>query len=198
MAGYRVGTPSIAPPKPPEEVQASTPGMEQAVVEPAYQPSRPSAAEGTHPLAISPEEGLFAVPTERVLLQLQKLLKLKYGSMIMYANYGARIRAHFRDAIYDHFNEHLKDERKDAYLIVMKITALGGSPKTAVAIPQDVGALHEIFMSIIQAEKDLIGEGRALAAMAGENLGLKVLAENIVLNDQLHADDARRMFSCEN
>ena len=97
------GTPSFAPPAPaePAPVEAEQP----------YVPPQPTASEGTHPLAISPEEGTPGAPTERILNQLQKILRLKYGAVIMYMNYGDRVRAHYRDAIYDHFKEHLKQER---------------------------------------------------------------------------------------
>lgn len=157
----------------------------------------PTASEGVHPLAVSPEEGLFAVPQEQVVAQCNKLLKLKYTIMIMYVNYGDRIRAHFRDPIYEHFKEHMGEEREDAYHLTMKITALGGEPTPKVATVPDISDLHQIFMALLQAEKELIKELRNLSAMAGENLPLKVMLEQMVLTDQQHADDLRRMMFCE-
>lgn len=159
--------------------------------------AQPTASEGVHPLAVSPEEGLFAVPQEKVVGQCVKLLKLKYTAMLMYVNYGDRIRAHFRDSIYAHFNEHMEEERKDAYHLAMKITALGGEPTPKVVAIPDINDLHQIFMHLLQAEKELLQELRNLVAMAGENLSLKVMAEQMVLTDQQHADDMRRMMFCE-
>lgn len=157
----------------------------------------PTASEGVHPLAVSPEEGLFAVPQEQVVAQCNKLLKQKYTIMIMYVNYGDRIRAHFRDPIYEHFKEHMDEERNDAYHLTMKITALGGEPTPKVATIPDLNDLHQIFMALLQAEKELIQELRNLSMMAGENLPLKVMLEQMVLTDQQHADDLRRMMFCE-
>jgi bacterioferritin len=176
---------------PPEE------GMNPDPAEEAYAAPQPTASEGVHPLAVSPEEGLFAVPQEKVVAQCQKLLKLKYTAMIMYANYGDRIRAHFRDAIYDHFNEHMKEERKDAYHLAMKITALGGEPTPKVSTVPDVNDLHQIFMVLLQMEKGLLKELRVLNTMVGENIGLKVTLDQMALNDSQHADDLRRMMFCE-
>jgi bacterioferritin len=158
---------------------------------------QPTASEGTHPLAVSQEEGLFAVPQEKVVAQCQKLLKLKYTAMLMYVNYGDRIRAHFRDPIYAHFQEHMKEEREDAYHLAMKITALGGEPTPKVASIPDINDLHQMFIALLQAEKELLQELRNLAAMAGENLGLKVTLEQMALTDSRHADDIRRMMFCE-
>lgn len=184
---------------PPEErsvgVQPNDAHSPEAVEEaPAPQPT---ASEGVHPLAVSPEEGMFAVPQEKVVVQCLKLLKLKYTTHLAYMNYGDRIRAHFRDSIYAHFGEHMEEERKDAYHLTMKITALGGEPTPKVATVPDVNDLHQIFMVLLQMEKELIKELRNLAAMAGENLSLKVMLEQMVLTDQQHADDLRRMMFCE-
>lgn len=186
MSRYKVGN-EVAPAAPPAA----------APVEEAPPAPQPTASEGVHPFAVSPEEGLFAVPQEKVVAQCQKLLKLKYTTMMMYLNYGDRIRAHFRDAIYDHFQEHMKEERNDAYHLTMKITALAGEPPTKVGTFPDLSDLHQIFMVLLQAEKELIKELRALSAMAGENLSLKVMLEQMVLTDQQHADDLRRMMFCE-
>lgn len=157
----------------------------------------PTASEGVHPLAVSPEEGFFAVPQEAVVAQCNKLLKLKYTIMIMYMNYGDRVRAHFRDSIYGHFKEHMGEERDDAYHLTMKITALGGEPTPKVSSVPDINNLHQMFVALLQAEKEIIQELRNLSAMAGDNLSLKVMLEQMVLTDQQHADDLRRMMFCE-
>jgi bacterioferritin len=181
-----------------EAEQAQAPEAQPAgEVESAVQPPQPTASEGVHPLAVSPEEGLFAVPQEKVVGQCVKLLKLKYTMMMMYINYGDRIRAHFRDVIYDHFKEHADEERQDAYHLTMKITALGGEPTPKVSTIPDINDLHQMFMALLQAEKQIIQELRNLSLMAGENLSLKVMLEQMVFTDQQHADDLRRMMFCE-
>jgi bacterioferritin len=157
----------------------------------------PTANEGVHPLAVSPQEGLYLVDQSAMIGLLGKLLKLKYGAVIMYMNYGDRIRAHFRDSIYDHFQEHMKEETSFCYDLAMKITALGGEPSPKVSVVPDVAGLHQTFMTIIESEKEQIQVARDILTKVGENTGLKVLIENMVLTDQRHADDARRMMLCE-
>jgi bacterioferritin (cytochrome b1) len=175
------------------EAAGSSIAPEAAPAEEAYAPPPPTASEGVHPLAVSPEEGLFAVPQEKIVAQCLKLLKLKYTTMLAYINYGDRIRAHFRDSIYEHFKEHADEEREDAYHLAMKITALGGEPTPKVATIPDVNELHQMFMILLQMEKELLQELRNLSAMAGENLSIKVMLEQMALTDQQHADDLRRM-----
>jgi bacterioferritin (cytochrome b1) len=160
-------------------------------------PPLATASAGAHPLAVSAEEGFFAVAQDKVVAQCNKLLRYKYTIIFMYMNYGDRIRAHFRDVIYDHFKEHIKEERMDAYHLAMKITALGGEPIPKVGVIPNMSDLHQIFMTLLQTEKQLIEELRHLSDMAGDNLSLKVMLEQMVLTDQQHADDLRRMMFCE-
>lgn len=185
----------VAPaPAPAQEAAAPSPAPGAAPAAEEAPLPQPTASEGVHPLAVSPEEGMFAVPQEKVVGQCLKLLKLKYTMMIAYMNYGDRIRAHFRDPIYEHFKEHFDEEKNDAYHLTMKITALGGEPTPKVATVPDVNDLHQMFMVLLQLEKELIQELRNLSLMAGENLSLKVMLEQMVLTDQQHADDLRRMM----
>lgn len=152
-----------------------------------------SASEGTHPLAVSAEEGLFAVDQASMLTMLQKLLRLKYTAVLMYMNYGDRIRSHFRDAVYEHFQEHLKEERAACYDLVMKITALGGEPDVQVTKVPSTPVLTEMFAHVMQMEKQLIAQLREIVAVCGENTGLRVQLETAIELDQRHLDDARRM-----
>jgi bacterioferritin (cytochrome b1) len=160
-------------------------------------PGPATANEGSHPLAVSPAEGLFSIPQEGMVAALQKLLRLKYGAVIMYMNYGDRLRAHFRDSLYDHFQEHMREEITFCYDLAMKITALAGEPAPKVGTVPDVTGLHQIFMNIIVSEQEQIQVARDILAKVGDHVGLKVLVENMVLADQRHCDDARRMLLCE-
>ena len=117
--------------------------------------------------------------------------------MITYANYGDRLRAHYRDSIYAHFNEHMGEEREDAYHLTMKITALGVEPTPRVATISDVNDLHQIFLTLLQMEQALLQELRVLSQMAGENIGLRATVDQMALTDSQHADDLRRMMYCE-
>lgn len=156
-----------------------------------------TASAAVHPLSVSPDEGAFAAPVEAVVAQCQKLLSLKYTTMLAYINYGDRIRAHFRDSIYEHWKEHTEDERNSAYTLAMKITALGGEPDARVAPVPSISDLHQMMMQLLQFEQQLIGQARVLIEMAGDNIGLRLMAEDMAMTDAHHADDLRRMFFCE-
>lgn len=157
-------------------------------------PPPPTASAGTHPLAVSMEEGLFAIPQDQMMKLLQKSLKLKYTAVLMYINYGDRVRSHFRDSVYAHWQEHMAEERTSCYDLAMKITALGGEPEAQISKIPSTASLSEMFMHIMQMEKQLIQGQRDILAVCGENEGLRILIENSLLEDQRHLDDARRMM----
>ena len=163
---------------------------------PPMDPGPQTASEGMHPGALSPQEGLFAVPLEEVLSKLQKILELKYSTMILYMNYGDRLRAHFRDAVHGHFLEHFGDEKTHVYQIAMKMTSYGGEPVPKVTKMADASDLHQMIISLLHNEQQLQELARDLAMSAGENLGLKVLAEQFAHDDAHHADDMRRLLAC--
>ncbi len=212
MSGYDIPNAAPAPAPEPEPAQPEAPTPEAtaapapdaspegptAAAEPEQvEPPPPTASDGMHPLAVTPEEGLFAVPQPNMVKLLQKTLKLKYTAVLMYMNYGDRIRSHFRDSVYEHFQEHLKEERTACYDLAMKITALGGEPDVQVAKVISTASLHEIFMHIFQHEKLMIQAQRDVLDACGENTGLRLLIESSLLEDQRHLDDVRRMMVCE-
>jgi len=82
-------------------------------------PPPPTASEGVHPFAISPEEGLPAIPQDQLLKKLEKLASLKAGAVQMYHAYADAVRAPFRDALFEHFEEHAKEERAGLYDVNM-------------------------------------------------------------------------------
>lgn len=200
MSRYKIAGLPIPPAPPPGPTGADADIAKALEVLNAPAPALPAvetASEGTHPLVLSPEEGLFAVPVEQMISQLQKLLRAKYTAVLMYMNYGDRLRAHYRDAIYAHFNDHMAEERTAAYDLAMKITALGGEPAAKVSTVPDVSELHQILLTVLQHEKELIALGREILQQVGDNVALKTWLEQTCFIDNQHADDARRLFACE-
>lgn len=173
---------------------AAGPPAEAATLPPGAAPTPDFASVATHPMAVSKEEGLFAAPQEEVVAQLNRLLRMKYTTILAYTNYGDRLRHVFRDSVAAHFKEHRKEEQADAYHLAMKITALGGEPEPKTSAVVSTAELHLMIVALLDLELELLQALRKLSAMAGENLSLKVMVDEMVLKDQQHADDLRRML----
>ena len=141
-------------------------------------------------------EGALSVPDGQVIAHLSHFISAKYSVEIAYRNFSDRIKGLWRDSLVEHWHKHAQDERQSTYDLSMKLIGLGGDPVlTMIQIPvctSNVIGFHQILMKM---ELEAIEAGRTLIQMAGQNTGLKVLAENTVLLDSHHLDDLKRMGS---
>ncbi len=149
--------------------------------------------EGVEAAEGSPE-GRLAVPVGQVIAHLQQWLGAKYRIDAAYRSYADRVKGPWRDSLVAHWQEHAGEERTAAYDIAMKIVGFGGDPSvTVLEVPQapaDLGAFCSVLMNL---ELQAIEKGREAMSMAGEMTSLKVMAENMILQDSQHLDDLRRM-----
>lgn len=142
----------------------------------------------------SPSEGALAAPDGQVLAALLELLTAKYAVEASYRSFADRLRGPWRDALVGHWQEHAKDERQSAYDVAMKVVALGGDPSiSTVSVPQCPGGVEAFCKVLAEQEMAAVLAARKIAAMAGDNMPLRVLMENTALLDAHHLDDLRRM-----
>jgi len=138
-------------------------------------------------------EGQLAAPVGQVIALLQKWLGAKYRIDAAYRSYADRVKGPWRDSLVAHWQEHAQEERAAAYDIAMKIVGFGGDPSvTILEVPQapaDLGAFCAVLMNL---ELQAIEKGREAISLAGEMTSLKVMAENLLLQDTQHLDDLRR------
>ncbi len=140
------------------------------------------------------KEGVIAASLGEIVNHMNTFLTAKYCVENSYRSFADRVKGPWRDALVDHWHEHAKDERKGAYDLGMKIVALGGDPvQGTIQIPQSTANLANFCKLLMDQELGAIEAGRKLAEMAGQNAGLRLLAEEMILIDSHHLDDLRRM-----
>jgi bacterioferritin (cytochrome b1) len=125
---------------------------------------------------------------------LKEILCKKYTLMLMYISYGDQLREFFRDGVYEHFQEHIEEERKSIYALNKKITALGGD---ASAEHCDVPCVHlddarEVFNHILRVEEETICLWSKLFHATDDDVPLNGMAQEGAQMDQAHADDMKR------
>lgn len=139
-------------------------------------------------------EGQFAAPDGQVIAHLQRFLTAKYAIDIAYRSFADRVHGPWRDALVDHWHDHAKEERDQAYQLAMKLSALGADPmQTGVEVPHCQPTVPHFCKALMALELKGIENGRKLIVLAGDNTAMKVLGENVVLTDTHHLDDLRRM-----
>jgi len=128
------------------------------------------------------------------------LASKKYQLILAYIHYGDQLRAMYRDGIYDHFQEHLEEERAQLYQINKKITAMGSDapcePEPVPCVPlNDARAIFKVVLEIEEASVRLWSE---LFHQTDDDVALNGMAQNYATECKGHADDLRRYLrSCE-
>jgi bacterioferritin (cytochrome b1) len=139
------------------------------------------------------QEGMLAVPPGQVIAHLNKWLVAKYRIDAAYRSFADRVKGPWRDSLVEHWQTHAGEERAAAYDLAMKIVGLGGDPNvTVIDVPMAPPDLASLCMVLMNLEVKAIEAARETLSMSGERVSLRVLAENICLQDTAHLDDLRR------
>jgi bacterioferritin (cytochrome b1) len=174
---------------------APAPGMDPAMAGDPMAAQGDPAATGLmvdDPLAVSKDEGQYAVNPPAMIALLNKLLAAKYSLWVLYQHYGTTMLARCRDGLHEHFQTHAGEEQQLAYDLGKKIVALGGQALPKVSGLKPAFDFQTMLLQLLEAEQKSIKLWRELDLAAGENLGLKTAAGDCARLDTAHADDLRR------
>lgn len=147
-------------------------------------------------ISLTPEkEGEYGVNDGELIALLQKLLHSKYALDVMYRSFADRTKGLWRDALVDHWHDHAKEEREATYDVAMKIMGLGADAIVSnITLPQCPPNIEAFCMILGKLELETINIAREVINASGDNVSIKVFAENIILVDTQHLDDLRRML----
>jgi len=130
---------------------------------------------------------------------LQAILAKKYALLLAYVSYGDQLRSICRDGVFEHFQEHIKEERDAIYQLNKKITALGGdavvSPGHVPSVPLDQP--RAVFEAVLNLEQAVVALWSDLFHKTPDDVPLNAMAQDGALVDQQHADDMRRYLRSE-
>lgn len=138
-------------------------------------------------------------PNKEAIDVMKQLVGEKYRLIIAYINYGDQLRAVYRDGIHQHFQEHIEEERQQAYELAKKLTALGEDAPTAHdPIPHvPLGDARAIFKTLLELEESGVALYQQLFDLSKHDAALNGLAQNGALQDQQHADDMLRYLRAD-
>lgn len=165
-----------------------------STIETAKNPSRDKVQSVLSKMIMAVESDGFAVPVGQVINHLVEWQSAKYTIDILYRNFADRIKGPWRDSIVEHWYKHAEEERENAYNLSMKIMSLGADPiHTAISLPPAPADLTSFCAILMDLETKAIEKGKQAVEYAGENVSLRVFAEDIILVDSQHLDDLSRM-----
>lgn len=150
--------------------------------------------EVTQTLNEDPREGTFTCSEGEMISMLRQFLTAKYVIEISYRNFADRITGPWRDGLVDHLYEHAKEERDHQYSLTMKLVSMGVDPMIGtIQIPQVSPEIRSLFQNLMELELQALEVERKIIACCGDNVGLRVLIENMSAVDDHHLQDLIRL-----
>jgi len=126
----------------------------------------------------------------------RKLLSVKYAVLLAYVSYGDQLRGANRDGLYEHFQEHVKDERRSIYELNRHLASRGEvHVPHNVTIPEvELGGPVPLLGVLLQFEEAALEAWRELfrAIPPNKNVGLSGFAQNGAQAQLAHVEDLRR------
>lgn len=119
------------------------------------------------------------------------------GAVIQYLTYAAKASGPFRPQLVQFFMAEVPDEQGHAQFLANKIVSLGGEPTT---LPRPVPAARtnrDMLEAVLAAEKQATADYTLRAEQAGAlgEKGLQVQLENMVLDENGHAEETARILA---
>lgn len=120
-----------------------------------------------------------------------KLQILKFEIMNHYILYGDTLKTFYRDGIFDHFKEHIKEERSQLYQINKKITICIEHHRFYVDLFFPELDPKAMFNKILELETKSVKLWTCLFH-SSKDTAINGMAQNYAIECQGHADDMQR------
>ena len=135
-------------------------------------------------------EGAFAVPVERVLEHLAKMVQNELKTNYAYMVYANSLRDFAHHSIAEEFESHADDETEHADWLLRRMGVLGG-PIHVPDIPAPPAATEaeDIIQTMIRMEQEGIQNWRILRQMVGDENPTKFKIEEYLTQEQEHLDE---------
>lgn len=122
---------------------------------------------------------------------LNTALEHEMSSMVRYLHHSFIVSGPQRGPLTEFFRAKVNDSAKHAVSLGDKITAMGGHPSVNVTEIYEPGdqTIKEILEEDLQMEKDHVKLYEDILSEVKDNVALRVYIENMVCEEQEHADE---------
>lgn len=135
-------------------------------------------------------EGQFAVPVERVLEHMAKMVQNELKTQYSYMVYANSLRDFAHHSIAEEFEDHAHNETEHADFLLRRMAVLGG-PIHVPDIPAPPAATDpaDIIQTMVRIEQEGIQNWRILRQMVGDENPMKFKIEEYLTREQEHLDE---------
>lgn len=133
--------------------------------------------------------------TEKVIDKLNDILRWEYAGLVQYLQHSFIVQDIWRDVFSDRFRDSANEALKHAQLIGDKIVALGGVPTVERAEVRQSIDLKEMLTYDLELERMQVKLYHEALKLVEDNAPLRVLLENIILEEQEDVDELEKILS---
>lgn len=131
---------------------------------------------------------------DTLLERLNAVLSWELAGTIQYLHHHSMVAGTAREEYEHFFHEGSEEARDHAELVANKITALGGVPTVEPAPVKQASSLNDMLEATLELEeKALEAWESALEVGAAYNLGTKLWIEDMIIEEQEHVDELRKI-----
>lgn len=135
------------------------------------------------------------MPNARTLIQhLNKDLERELAQIVRYLHHSFIVQGPIRASLVGHFRQQAQESMDHAIKLGEKITALGGHPTVNVSQIFEPGdqTLEEMLKEDLKAEEEALKEYKKHHKEAAGDIALRILLEQIIIEEQGHVEDLRK------
>jgi bacterioferritin len=131
---------------------------------------------------------------KKIIEYLNKDLERELAQIVRYLHHSFIVEGTLRGPLVGMFRSQAEESMTHAIKLGEKITALGGHPTVKVSEIFEPGdqTLEEMLAENLQAEEAALAAYKQHLKAASSDVGLRLLLEQIVLDEQTHVDELRK------
>jgi bacterioferritin len=133
--------------------------------------------------------------TAKVIDKLNDILRWEYAGLVQYLQHSFIVQDIWRDVFSDRFRDSANEALKHARLIGDKIVALGGVPTVERAEVKQSANLQEMLQYDLELERMQVKLYDEVLKMVDDNAPLRVLLEDIILEEQEGVDELEKILN---
>jgi bacterioferritin len=133
--------------------------------------------------------------TAKVIDKLNDILRWEYAGLVQYLQHSFIVQDIWRDVFSDRFRDSANEALKHARLIGDKIVALGGVPTVERAEVKQSANLQEMLQYDLELERMQVKLYDEALKMVDDNAPLRVLLEDIILEEQEGVDELEKILN---
>ena len=132
--------------------------------------------------------------TERLIDKLNDILRWEWKGVIQYTQASFLVQDVWREVYGSFFRKEAEESMGHARQIGNKIVALGGIPTTECAEVHQSTELHEMLHQALEVERGAVRFYGEALELCQDNVPLRVLLENIILEEQEGAEHLEKLL----